>query len=112
MGDEDAFILSPCMFKMPIPLFAIGIRFVCAVWPGSGVGFHEGLYTIRGDTDAAHFAVYSAVVGDIETIPVVGVMRHEVQGCTFVQDSRINNLIHSTGSLVQRRCYSSNPVQR
>ena len=112
MGDEDLLIIIPRVSKFPIPLFTVCIRFYFAIEAGTWSCFYEGLFSVRGDTDAAHIAVYSAIVGDIEAIPVVGVMGHEVQGCTFVQDNRINNLIHSTGSLVQRRCCNSNPVQR
>ena len=95
-GDEDTIIFAPCVFKMPIPLFTIRVRRVCAVRPCCGVGIYKGLLSVRCDTDAAHFAVDTAVMGNIETIPVVGEVGHEVQRCTFVQDSWINNLIHST----------------
>ena len=107
MGYEDVLFRVPSVIELPIALYAFGIRFVFTVLCGSGCGIDYYLHTIRRNTQTDF-----AIGGHIELVAVVGLMGHEAQECAIVHFSGINRLNHNIGSLVQRRCYSSNPMQR
>ena len=107
MGDKDVLVRVPSVIELPIALYAFGIRFVFTVLCGSGGRLYYSLYAVRGDPQTDF-----AIVRHIELVAVVGLMGHEAQERTLVHFSWIKGLIHNIGSLVQRRCYSSNPVQR
>ena len=89
MGNENVFVCVPWMFKLQIPLFAIGIGFNLTVLAGSGCGVQQFLNTRRRDLQAD-----CTVKRDIEPIPVVGFVGDEVQECALVQDNWINRMIH------------------
>ena len=91
MVHENMLTGSPCLFKLQIPLLSIGIGLVCAVLATGRSGVYHRLGTIRSDAQSDR-----TVVGNIEEIAVVGLVRHEVQKCALVQDNWINRMNHKT----------------
>ena len=89
MGNENVFVCVPWMFKLQIPLFAIGIGFNLTVLAGSRCGVQQFLNTRRRDLQAD-----CTVKREIEPIPVVGFVGDEVQECALVQEKWINRMIH------------------
>jgi len=107
MGDENVFVMAEDIFELKIPLLALGVCGVCTVLACGWCSIHDCFNSIRRDTQSD-----CTIIGDIEPIPVVGFMRHETEHNPVVHFGWINRIFHMHGSFVQRRCYSSNPMQR
>ena len=103
MGDENLFARPPWISKIQVPLLAFSISGVCAVLASGRSGVYHRLGTIRSDAQSDR-----TVVGNIEEIAVVGLVRHEVQENAVVQDNWINRMNHNTASrrdvCSERRC--------
>ena len=102
-GDEDAAIATESMPEKQIALFASGIVFVFAVRGCGKVRMQQCLRTVGCDTQPDH-----PVFGDVEAVAVIRLVRHQSDFDAVVK----NCFVHISGSLVRRRCRSSNPVQR
>ncbi len=81
MGNEDGFVISKRILILQIPLFAVSIGWIFTVLAGSRCALNDRLLTIRGNAQTD-----DAIMGDIEPIAVVGLMRHNAQLSAFVRD--------------------------
>ena len=84
VGDKDIFARTPCLLKLQVPLFTQGVVWNFVVYIRGRKAVYYGLRAIRGDTQAD-----CTIVGDIEPVAVVRVMRHKPQGGARIGDCRL-----------------------